>query len=135
MTLFTVKKVELERLAKKIVDDIGYELEKELRAEVLQIKSYFNKNTADKIKYYPEDKAVGSEEYSIAVLNSGRAPGEWPPFNKIRDWVLNTKEGGANNSLPDRVIDDITWRVAKKIKEKGIDPYWFVDKVLERFTV
>lgn len=127
--MFTVKKAELDRLLEKLVDDLGENLSGELKTE-LRIMGY-EEGTLRHIVYDKPAKLVGSKDWGVAVLDAGRVAGEWPPFNKIMDWVIQVKEAGKH--LSEKEYMDITWAIARKIKEEGIAPKWFARRVLQRF--
>ena len=114
----------------KINQGIGYDLRDELRSELEGLKSYYGEDLSNKINYYLEDNVVGSKDWAPAIINEGRLPGEWPNVDAIRKWVRETKDGGKHSSESDHVINSIAYAVSKKIKEKGIAPKWYVDKVL-----
>lgn len=116
-----------------VKDTIAEDLLQRLKAEVVQIKNEYV-DTADKMWYEKSESAIVSDDYGLAVLNAGRVPGEFPNFDKLRWWVQNVKDGGANRNLSERELDSITYRVGKKIQDEGIDPHWFIDNVLGRFS-
>jgi len=116
-----------------MLDDVGGDLAEDLGKEVIDLGH--TEETAGHISYYPDDLVVGAETYDVAVMDAGRIPGEYPPFNIIRDWVINVKDRGANRNKTDRQIHTITWAVVNKIYHEGIDPTWFVKDVLNRWTI
>jgi len=116
-----------------MMDDIGGELVDDLGKEIIDLGH--TQATADHISYYPDDLVVGAETYDVAVMDAGRAPGEYPPANVIREWVIWVKDGGANRSKTKREINNITWAIMEKIKHEGIDPTWFVKDVLNRWSI
>lgn len=137
--MFKIADGHQKKLKEFILDKVGNNLAGELKTE-LRINGYDRQsqageyiNTLDKIVYDKPNKLVGSTDWGIAVLDAGRIAGEYPPFNKIRDWVINVKEVGKN--LTDRQYDDITWKIMNKIKEVGIAPTWFARRVLSRFRL
>lgn len=124
--------LEWKKEQERMIHDIGTDLRDSLRDEISN-KGY-GTPTSDKLEFFEDDKVVGSEEFSIAVMDSGRLAGEYPPFDKIADWVRYVKDDGANASSDERTITAITWKVMNKIKDEGIEPSWFVKNVLEDFT-
>jgi len=137
--MFKLARGEKEKLTEHLLDKVGTNLAGELKTE-LRIVGYDRSsssgeyiNTLDKIVYDKENKLVGSTDWGIAVLDAGRVAGEYPPFNKIRDWVMYVKEAGKR--LTENQITDITWKIMNKIKDKGIDPTWFARRVLSRFRL
>ena len=116
----------------KIMDDIGFELMEDLQREIKQIKKGYD-GTAEDIKYYGSEGVVGSIKWAPAAINQGQMPGTWPNVDRIKEWVRTTKDGGKNANLSDTEIDQIAWKVSNKIKDKGIDPTWYVDAVLSKW--
>jgi len=130
--MFKAKKSDLKEVGKKLINDIGIDLRGKLRAEI-KLMGY-EYSTARKIDFYEKAKIVGSHAYSIAVLDSGRAPGTYPPFERIYDWVKYIKDNGANSGRDEEYLKLMTGKVMNKIKNEGIDPTWFVKNVLRDFT-
>jgi len=116
----------------KIMEDIGFDLMEDLQREIQQIKKHYD-GAANDIKFWKEDDVVGSTKWAPATINQGMMPGTYPNIDRIRDWVRNTKDGGKNVNLSDTEINQIAWKVTNKIKEKGIDPTWYVDAVLSKW--
>jgi len=130
--MFKILDGDWEMFKEKLMEDIGFDLLDDLQKEIQQIKKHYD-GAADDIKWYKDDAVVGSTKWAPATINQGMIPGTMPNIDNIRDWVRNTKDGGKNVNMSDSEINGIAWRVAKKIKDKGIDPIWYVDAVLSRW--
>jgi len=131
--MFKIKHVPTwNRTKKQMAIDIGYDLRDRMRESITNMG--YPETTSNKMIFDEEELVVGSEAFSIAVMDSGRIPGEYPPFNKIADWVRYIKDDGDNADAPESMINKITWAVMDKIKYEGIDPSWFAKNVLEDFT-
>ena len=128
--MFSFNDKDVNKMVGEIKDGVGGDLVEMLRTEVKGIKSYYSENLADQIEYFTDDKVVGSENIVPQIINEGRMPGTFPNFDRLKEWVTNVKDGGKNVDLPDYKINQITFKVANKIKNEGIDPNWFVDNVL-----
>lgn len=116
-----------------IRDTIATNLLEELKSEVVSIKTEYV-DAAGKMWYEKSEGAIVSDDYGLAVLNAGRVPGEFPNFDRIRWWVQNVKDGGSNRNLSDRELDEIAYKVGLKIQNEGIEPHWFIDNVLGRYS-
>jgi len=130
--MFKFKKSALNEVGEKLLHDIGIDLRGKLREEI-RLMGY-KYSTARKVNFYEKDKIVGSHAYSIAVLDSGRVPGTYPPFKKIFYWVKYIKDNGAFAGKDFETLKSMTGRVMNKIKYEGIDATWFAKNVLKDFT-
>jgi len=130
--MFTINDSDWKLFQDKLMDDIGFDLMEDLQREIQQIKKGYD-GAAQDIHYYGADSVVGSTQWAPAAINEGTMKGTWPNIDRIKDWVTNTKDGGINVNKSDTEIDQIAWRVANKIKEKGINPTWYVDAVLSKW--
>ena len=131
--MFTFDDNKFNELSDQIKNDAGNDLVERLRQEVIAVKSEYAQRLADQIQYYPDDKIVGSTTFAPHIINEGLAPGTYPNFDRLKDWVKNVKDGGANTELPDYVINQITHKVALKIQREGIKPTWFMDRALSKW--
>ena len=131
MGMFKIDWSSYEQEKQRLNENIGYDIRDLLRKELETMKSYYSENASEQIKYYLEDNVVGSTEWAATTINQGRLPGEWPNIDRIRDWVRTRKDGGKYSSASDAAVNSIAYAVSKKIKDKGIAPKWYVDKVLQ----
>jgi len=130
--MFTIRDNDWEMFVSKYLDDMGWELMEDLQKEIMTIKKHYD-GAADDIKHWPEEHIVGSKEWAPAAINQGTLPGTWPNLDRLKEWIINTKDGGKNTNLSENEVDSIAWKVGQKIKSKGIDPTWYVDRVLTRW--
>ena len=134
--MFTIRDNDWEMFVDKYLEDMGWELLEDLQKEIQTIKKGYEGAADDLHKWTlgeQDQTTVGSKEWAPAAINQGMLPGKWPNIDKIKDWIINTKDGGKNVNLSENEVDSIAWKVAGKIKDQGIDPTWYVDRVLTRW--
>lgn len=129
-------KKHFERELDRMVKDIGIDTRDTIREELqnLPTKTKDYTNSLSKIEYDEVGKFVYSKDWGVGALNQGRLPGKFPNINRIRTWVRDFKDGGANKYLPAHEINQIAFKVGKHIKEKGLKAHWYVDRALERMS-
>jgi len=130
--MFTFEESNFKEITDNMKDDIGEDLVERLRNEVIKIKSQYGENIANEIKYFSDDKIVGSTTFGPNIINEGTIPGTFPNFDRIVEWVRTVKDGGKWDNFPETMIKQIAYRVSKKIEREGIDPTWFVDRALSK---
>ncbi len=105
------------------------------------------RNLVDSITYnvlFPGNKIaileVGTNVPHAKYVHEGRQPGKMPPVDAIKSW-LRTKsrryqksgfmgiQGFKNNQ---KAIDSMSWAIARKIKEKGVKAYPFLELALNQ---
>jgi len=121
----------------RMIYEIGKELEGELREAIKKLPRgggmVYDDSTANKIKFFPEDKVVGSKDWSVSTLNYGFPAGVTPNIDRIKYWVQFVKGGGENSNSTPEDIQRQTHNVIEKIVREGIPAHWYVDKVLNDF--
>lgn len=136
--IFKINPKELEKVSRQIINNIGYELEAEMRDEFNGLKSYYgNGRMSDTIIFDETGKVIGSEEWGVAASDTGQ---DWnwsklPPVNKIAEWVRTDKDGGVYANASDRVVNAIAYKVALKIKNEGIESSFWMDDILLSYVV
>ena len=130
--MFKISESSWTNFINEIFPNLGDDIVKRLTSEAVEINSEYAKRLEEKIKYDHSEKAVISESIAPAILNDGVMRGTFPNFDKIKKWVKYTKDGGKNADLPEYKINQIAYRVSKKIKEEGIEPTWFIDRTLAK---
>lgn len=131
--MFKISDSEME----KFLDTIGKDMTDDIISKIMSdmpepaVQDLFTVG-ANILEYHPEINSITSEDIGAAIVNDGVAPGTFPNFDKIMDWVKYKKDGGANRDLPEYKIKQIAYRVSKKIKDEGIKPTWFIDRALAK---
>lgn len=109
---------------KNSLDKLGEEVTKALIAELRAGGKVASGELIKSISFeYVETENGGgiqivADEYAQNV-NDGRKPGHFPTIEPIKRWM-------AIKGIPKKAL----YPIMKKIKDKGIKPYPFIDKVL-----
>jgi len=119
----------LESIGKDLTDDITQKIMEDMPEPAVQDLFTSGINI---LKYEPMTKAIESDDMGAKIVNEGVIPGTFPNFDKIMEWVKYKKDGGANRDLSEYKIKQIAYKVAKGIKDKGIEPTWFIDRALAK---
>ena len=117
---------ERDRLVNEIKTDVANDLVRKLKEELQKTDKIFSGDAINSIHYNEEDGIVGSKLDYVGVIEWGRLAGTGLPLKRLREWV-KIKLGGTKGKGE---IDQMTFALAKKIKDDGINPTRFARKVL-----
>jgi len=132
--MFEFDETDLRKLEKDIQEDMSVNLiEKYIRAELDRAGKDYSK-MYNEFEYDETEGGVITNNPQLGVLNQGREPGTYPNIDRLREWVRTVKDNGENADLPDYKINQIAYRVSKKIYDDGINPDWFIDRALAKMT-
>ena len=115
--------------------DIGVELikniKKVLRDEDINFTQDLSNSFVFEVKTgFPSETNVGTSSVLTNnpyanLVDKGMRPGNWVNFDALYDWV-RIKIG-----LEEPELTPVTWKIIKKIQNKGIDPTHFAKKAIK----
>jgi len=120
--------VEAERIKQAIVDKVAEKLVENLKKALRDRDKIFTGKAEKSIKYYKDDKSVGSELDYVANIEYGRRAGTHVPIKPLIEWV--TKKMG----VPESEAYKIAKSVERKIFEKGIPMTRFAKTTVEEMV-
>tara|TARA_R110002167_G_C12417621_1_gene628543 strand:- start:9 stop:710 length:702 start_codon:yes stop_codon:yes gene_type:complete len=138
ITTSTVSTTENQYERFRMQKDIGTELIVNIKKVLKDKDINFTEDLANSFEFVmkisPSEPNVGTSFVATNnlyanIVDKGMRAGQWVNYDALYDWV-STKLW-ARTGLDEKDFADVTWKILKKIKNKGIDPTHFAKKAIK----
>jgi hypothetical protein len=108
---------EMTRLKKDVASDFINIVMETLREEDINFTG--DLSTSMSLVIIGNDVSVETNNPYAHLVEFGMSPGKSVNYDALHDWVR------IKLNVPDELVDQVTWKIWHKIKEKGIEPTRF----------